>query len=200
MAQQIHPTAIIESGAELASDVVIGAYAYVGNKAIIGAGTILHHHGNVEGRTTIGRECEIFPFACVGTKTHDLKYKGGEPGLMVVNFMSDDRSLKRFVGRIGEHSGSVVLQHSGTYANNTASSTAPKTARNKLSVKVPMYMRCNPLRANALSWYSRLASNTARALFTNTGGNFLTTCNTRPWPSMYFVAVKRLPSLSYSLK
>ena len=56
MAQQIHPTAIIESGAELASDVVIGAYAYVGNKAIIGAGTILHHHGNVEGRTTIGRE------------------------------------------------------------------------------------------------------------------------------------------------
>ncbi len=83
MAQQIHPTAIIESGAELASDVVIGAYAYVGNKAIIGAGTILHHHGNVEGRTTIGRECEIFPFACVGTKTHDLKYKGGEPGLMV---------------------------------------------------------------------------------------------------------------------
>ena len=83
MAKQIHPTAIIEPGAELADDVVIGAYAFVGNLARIGEGTVLHHHANVEGRTTIGARCEIFPFACVGTKTHDLKYKGGEPGLVV---------------------------------------------------------------------------------------------------------------------
>ena len=83
MAQQIHPTAIIEPGATLADDIVIGAYAYVGGKSVIGAGTVIHHHGNVEGRTTIGQQCEIFPFACVGTKTHDLKFKGGEPGLIV---------------------------------------------------------------------------------------------------------------------
>jgi UDP-N-acetylglucosamine acyltransferase len=83
MASPIHPTAIIEPGATLAEDVVVGAYAYVGAKAVIGAGTILHHHANVEGLTTIGRECEIFPFACVGTKTHDLKFKGGDPGLVV---------------------------------------------------------------------------------------------------------------------
>jgi len=83
MARQIHPTAIIEPGAELGEDVTIGAYAYVGSKAVIGQGTILHHHANVEGLTTIGAACEIFPFACVGTKTHDLKYKGGEPGLVV---------------------------------------------------------------------------------------------------------------------
>jgi UDP-N-acetylglucosamine acyltransferase len=83
MAQEIHPTAIIEPGAQLGADVVIGAYAYVGAKAVIGAGTVLHHHANVEGRTTIGAKCEIFPFACVGTKTHDLKFKGGEPGLIV---------------------------------------------------------------------------------------------------------------------
>jgi UDP-N-acetylglucosamine acyltransferase len=83
MAQQIHPTAIIEPGAQLGEDVIIGAYAFVGGKAVIGDGTVLHHHANVEGRTTIGRQCEIFPFSCVGTKTHDLKYKGGEPGLVV---------------------------------------------------------------------------------------------------------------------
>lgn len=83
MARQIHPTAIIEPGAELGEDVVVGAYAYVGGRAVLGTGTVLHHHANVEGRTTIGKGCEIFPFACVGTKTHDLKYKGGEPGLVV---------------------------------------------------------------------------------------------------------------------
>ncbi len=83
MATQIHPTAIIEAGAQLGTDVVIGAYAYVGHKAVIGDRTVLHHHANVEGITTLGAECEVFPFACVGTKTHDLKFKGGEPGLIV---------------------------------------------------------------------------------------------------------------------
>jgi UDP-N-acetylglucosamine acyltransferase len=83
MARQIHPTAIVEPGAQLGEDVVIGAYAYIGPRAVVGDGTVLHHHANVEGRTTIGRQCEVFPFACVGTKTHDLKYKGGEPGLIV---------------------------------------------------------------------------------------------------------------------
>jgi len=83
MPARIHPTAIIESGATLGDDVTVGAYAYVGARTVIGDGTVVHHHGNVEGRTTIGRHCEIFPFACVGTKTHDLKYKGGEPGLLI---------------------------------------------------------------------------------------------------------------------
>ena len=53
MAQQIHPTAIIEPGAVLGEDVVIGAYAFVGGKSVIGAGTVLHHHANVEGRKVI---------------------------------------------------------------------------------------------------------------------------------------------------
>jgi UDP-N-acetylglucosamine acyltransferase len=83
MASQIHPTAIIEPGAQLGADVVVGAYAYVGPKVQLGDGTVLHHHANVEGRTTLGRSCEVFPFTCIGTKTHDLKYTGGEPGLLI---------------------------------------------------------------------------------------------------------------------
>lgn len=83
MARNIHPTAIIETGAQLGDDVSIGAYAYIGARVVIGNGTVLHHHANVEGLTTIGERCEVFPFACVGTKTHDLKFKGGDPGLIV---------------------------------------------------------------------------------------------------------------------
>jgi UDP-N-acetylglucosamine acyltransferase len=83
MPAQIHPTAIIEAGAQLGADVNIGAYAYIGHKAVIGDRCVLHHHANVEGLTTLGVECEVFPFACVGTKTHDLKFKGGEPGLII---------------------------------------------------------------------------------------------------------------------
>jgi UDP-N-acetylglucosamine acyltransferase len=83
MAGHLHPTAIVEPGAQLGADVQVGAYAYVGPKVVIGDGTVLHHHASVEGRTTVGKQCEIFPYTCIGTKTHDLKYTGGEPGLVI---------------------------------------------------------------------------------------------------------------------
>ena len=83
MAASIHPTAIIEPGAELGADVQIGAYVFVGTGVQLGAGTQLHHHASVEGRTTLGAKCELFPYACIGGKTQDLKYKGGRPGLRI---------------------------------------------------------------------------------------------------------------------
>lgn len=83
MATTIHPTAVIEPGAQLGADVEIGAYAYVGAGVTLGAGTRLHHHASVEGNTVLGERCEIFPYACIGGKTQDLKFKGGNPGLRV---------------------------------------------------------------------------------------------------------------------
>ena len=83
MAAKIHPTAIVEAGAQLADDVELGAYAYVGAAVTLGAGTRLHHHASVEGNTTLGAGCEIFPYACIGGKTQDLKFKGGRPGLRI---------------------------------------------------------------------------------------------------------------------
>lgn len=83
MASNIHPTAIVETGAQLGADVTLGAYSFVGREATIGDGTILHHHATVEGYTFVGRQCEIFPFTCIGTKTQDLKYRGGRPGTRI---------------------------------------------------------------------------------------------------------------------
>jgi len=83
MSTRIHPTAIIEAGAELDAEVTVGPYAFVGAGATIGAGTVLHHHACVEGFTQMGRRNEIFPFAVIGSKTHDLKFRGGRPGLRV---------------------------------------------------------------------------------------------------------------------
>lgn len=83
MASRIHPTAIVEAGAQLGADVELGAYAYVGGEAVLGDGTKLHHHAAVEGYTTLGRNCEVFPYACIGGKTQDLKFKGGKPGLRI---------------------------------------------------------------------------------------------------------------------
>lgn len=83
MATQIHPTAIIEDGAQLDDGVEVGAYAYVGRLAKLGANTKVHHHATVDGNTEVGRDCEIFPYALIGGKTQDLKYDGGDPGLKI---------------------------------------------------------------------------------------------------------------------
>jgi len=81
----IHPTAIIESGAQVDESAEVGAYAFVGSEVTVGANTVVHHHATVEGYTLLGEENEIFPYACIGTKTQDLKFDGGKPGLKVGN-------------------------------------------------------------------------------------------------------------------
>jgi UDP-N-acetylglucosamine acyltransferase len=44
---------------------------------------VLHHHAVVDGWTELGSDCEVFPFACLGLKTQDLKFKGGLPGTRI---------------------------------------------------------------------------------------------------------------------
>ena len=83
MATQVHPTAIVEAGAKLGQDVVIGAYAYVGGDVTLGDGCVLHHHATVEGYSQLGPQCEVFPYAFIGGRTQDLKAKPGKPGLKV---------------------------------------------------------------------------------------------------------------------
>jgi len=77
----IHPTAVVEPGAQLGAGVEVGPLAFVGAGVVLGDGTRLHHHAAVEGFTSLGRDCEVFPYACIGGKTQDLKFKGGRPGL-----------------------------------------------------------------------------------------------------------------------
>jgi UDP-N-acetylglucosamine acyltransferase len=79
----IHPTAIVDPGARLGADVAIGPLCYVGAGVVLGDRTRLHHHASVEGNTVLGVDCEVYPYACLGGKTQDLKFKGGEPGVRI---------------------------------------------------------------------------------------------------------------------
>ena len=74
---KIHPTAIVEDGAVLGEDVVVGPYASIGANVKIGARTRIQQGAIIQGHTTIGEDCQIFPYACIGMKTQDLKYKEG---------------------------------------------------------------------------------------------------------------------------
>ena len=73
----IHPTAIIHPKAQVAASCDIGPYCIIGEHVTLGDGCKLHSHVVVEGHTTLGARNEIFPFASIGLKTQDLKWKGG---------------------------------------------------------------------------------------------------------------------------
>ena len=73
----IHPTAIVHPQARLGVDCDIGPYCVLGEHVVLGDRCRLHSHVVVDGHTTLGRENEIFPFASIGLKTQDLKWKGG---------------------------------------------------------------------------------------------------------------------------
>lgn len=74
---KIHPTAIIDKQAKLASDVEVGPYCVIGPNVEIQAGTKLANHVVIEGYTQIGRNCQIFSGACLGGIPQDKKYKAG---------------------------------------------------------------------------------------------------------------------------
>lgn len=80
----IHPTALVASGAELGEGVRIGPYCVIGPRVKLGAGCHLHSHVVIEGRTTIGVECEFFPFAVLGTTPQDKKLTGDSGGTLMV--------------------------------------------------------------------------------------------------------------------
>ena len=80
---RIHPSSVVDPAARLAEDVDIGPFCVVGPEVSLGAGTVLRSHVNVDGRTEIGARCEIWPFASIGTRTQDLKYDGGRPGVRI---------------------------------------------------------------------------------------------------------------------
>lgn len=72
----IHATAIVSPTAKIGEDVEIGPFSFVGPHVVFGDGCKLHHHATVEGYTTLGRCCEIYPQAVLGSSPQDIKYRG----------------------------------------------------------------------------------------------------------------------------
>jgi UDP-N-acetylglucosamine acyltransferase len=73
----IHPSAIVHPKATIGAGCEIGPYCVIGEHVKLGAKCKLHSHVVVDGYAKLGKENEIFPFACIGLKTQDLKWKGG---------------------------------------------------------------------------------------------------------------------------
>ncbi|AKQ65256.1 Acyl-[acyl-carrier-protein]--UDP-N-acetylglucosamine O-acyltransferase [Myxococcus hansupus] len=90
---QVHPTAVVHSGARLHETVEVGPYSVIGPQVTLGAGTRVGPHVVIEGRTTLGERNRIFQFASVGADPQDLKYAGEDTELV----LGDDNQIREFV-------------------------------------------------------------------------------------------------------
>ena len=89
---RIHASAVVDSKAELASDVEVGPYSVIGPNVKIGSGSKVGSHTVIEGYTTIGKENTFGHFASIGGAPQDMKYRG-EPTQLI---MGDRNTVREF--------------------------------------------------------------------------------------------------------
>jgi len=102
-ANGIHPTAVIDPGAQLADDVSVGAYSVIGADVEIGTGTRIGPHAVIHGPTRIGRDNQIYQFTSIGEAPQHMAYKE-EPTRVEIG----DRNIFREFCTV--HRGTVIDQ------------------------------------------------------------------------------------------
>ena len=90
---KIHPTAIIEKGAQLGCGVTVGPYSFIGNQVCIGDHSQISSHVVIRGKSTFGARNKIWSFASLGTEPQDLKFQGEDTELIC----GDDCMIREYV-------------------------------------------------------------------------------------------------------
>ncbi len=115
----IHPTAIVDSKAELADDVKIGAFSIIGPDVKIDTGTTIGPHVVINGHTAIGKNNTVFQFSSLGEAPQDKKYQG-EPTKLQIGDYNTIREFCTFnrgttqdkgVTKIGNHNWIMAYVH-----------------------------------------------------------------------------------------
>jgi UDP-N-acetylglucosamine acyltransferase len=103
----IHKTAIIDEGAAIGDGAYVGPYCCVGSDVVLGPNVRLESHVVVTGITSIGAGSTIYPFASLGQKPQDLKYKG-EPSRLAIG---ENTVIREYVtANTGTENGGMVTR------------------------------------------------------------------------------------------
>lgn len=100
----LHPSAVIHPKARIGRGCRIGPFCVIGEHVVLGDNSVLHSHVVLDGHTELGHANEIFPFACIGFKTQDLKWTGG----ITRTRIGDSNTIREY-----------VTVHSATHDGNT---------------------------------------------------------------------------------
>ena len=74
----IHRTAVVEEGATIGADVVVGPFAYIAAGATIGDGCQIGPPVTIYGFTTLGAACKVHAGAVLGDLPQDFGFEDGE--------------------------------------------------------------------------------------------------------------------------
>ena len=116
----VHATAVVHPQARIGPDCEIGPYCIIGANVELGSGCRLLSHVVIEGHTRLGIQNEIYPFASIGLKTQDLKWKGGLTRTEIgdCNTFRENVTIHSATGdgeytRIGSHNNILAGSHIG---------------------------------------------------------------------------------------
>ncbi len=113
----IHPTAIIDTKAQIDEQVTIGPYCVIEGPVKIGKGSKLDAHVYVSGPTTIGENNRFFPFSSIGAEPQDKKYAGEPTELIIGNGNTFRESVTINRGTIQDTGKTIIGDDNWVMAN-----------------------------------------------------------------------------------
>lgn len=115
----IHPTAIVHDHAKLGEDVHVGPFCMVGSDVTLGDRVRLHSHVVIDGRTSLGADSEVFPFAVLGCPPQHTRF-AGEPSTLEIGHhcvirehvtMHPGTAIDAMKTTVGNHGMFLVASH-----------------------------------------------------------------------------------------
>ena len=108
MTTRVHPTALVDPGAQLGTDVEVGPFAIIGPDVVVGDGCRIGPRATLERNVRLGAGVRVGEGSCLGGDPQDLKYRGEESrveigeGTVIREFSTINRGTARSgVTRIG---------------------------------------------------------------------------------------------------
>src|SRR2546426_4676111 len=110
---QIHPTAIVDPGAEIGAGTIVGPYCVIGANVVLGENCWLQHHVTLQGPMRGGAKNKFYAYCSIGQQTQDLKY-AGEPTYLEIG---DENTFREFctVNPSTNSDGKTRVGHRGNF-------------------------------------------------------------------------------------
>lgn len=107
MVAHIHPTAIVDSKAQLGDDVSVGPYSVIEDEVIIGDGCEIAAHTFISAGTRMGKKCRVMTGAVLATEPQDLKFSQEKTTLEI----GDNTTIREYctLNRGTKHSLKTVI-------------------------------------------------------------------------------------------
>lgn len=105
---RIHPLAVVEDGAAIGENVVVGPFSHIGPRVVLKDGVELVSHAVVTGNTQVGRNSRIFPMAVIGGASQSLHEAGTDSSLTIGDNCTIREGVTMNCGTVGGGGKTVV--------------------------------------------------------------------------------------------